>query len=305
MNKPILIASTVLISLSVRAQTNTPSAVAQMPTASQPISAKEMLLVGPSPMKLHALSVITQNIEKNNIDESYLPGLKVCAEDPDDLVRSVTAKLLGKYFIEGKETPDPTAAALITKLAGDTSSLVRYNAIYYGLAAMEDKSAEIIALLIEAVSIDRDSLLNEQITQSLKNYHDETVKILDEKLKTDNPITFFEIYEPLTGVKPVATERLLNMPSSRPVLFVFMGGGDHPDKFKAELKNELKALGLQNPEIFDAGSGDNYAVLLKTFVTRDRVTVEEAFTNQAKFPMPQIWWLTPEVEVLFDNKRNK
>jgi hypothetical protein len=298
MNHPILISLSILLAFSAWSQANTPA-------DPDPISPKEMLLTGPTPMKLHALSRIVQISKKEGLDESYLPGLKVSAEEKDDLMRHLTAKLLGENFVEGKETPNPEAVALLTKLAKDDAQLVRYSASYYGLTLMEVKTPEIIELLIDVAAADRDTILNERIAKSLENYRDEAKKILDQKLKSDNPLSYFEIYELLSGKKPDPTRRILEIPSTKPIMFVFFSKGEQPAKFRADVEKELKNLGLENPEMYDRGAGDDYVVMLKTYVTRDRVTVEDAFANHGMFAPPQVWWLTAELEIQFEEWRNK
>ena len=194
---------------------------------------------------------------------------------------------------------------MINRLASDESYMVRYNAVYYGLVPIQEKSSAIIDRLIEVAVTDRDTQLNEQIAKSLENQRDETVRILDQKLKTDNPIPYFEIYELLAGKKPEATDRLLDMPCSRPVMFVFNREGDDSGNFRAGIEAELKAIGLKNPELSDWQEGDHYAVMLKVYVTRDRIAIEEAFDDHKEFPAPRIWWLTPEMEVQFEEWSNK
>lgn len=301
----ILMSTAILLSVSASAQISAPAAATQATTESHPVSPKEMLVIGASPMKLHALSRIAPGNMKGVVDESYLPGFKICAEDPDDLVRRLTAKLLGQYFVAGRKIPNPEAVTLLVQLAKDKSSFVRDNAVYYGLSVMDEKSPEIIELLIDVASTERDALMNEYVNRSLKNYPDETVRILNEKLKTDEALLYFEVYEELSGKKPVATDRLLDMPSSRPVMFVFNGGEKKNAKFRADLERELKALGLDNPEMYDSGADDSYAVMVKTYMTRDRVSVENAFANHAEFPPAQRWWLTPELDIQFEDWRNK
>ena len=305
MKHPILFSTAILLTASAWAQADTSTTAVQTSAEPKTISAKEMLLTGPSPMKLHALAMVARDAEKEGLDESYLPAFKVCAEDSDELVRNLTAKLLGQHFIKGESEPNSKAVNLLIRLAKDESPSVRYNAIYYGLAALDNKSKEIIQLLVEQASTERDTLMNEHIAKSLENYRDETAEILNQKMKTAEALNYFEIYKQLSGKNPVATEQLLNMPSSRPIMFVFIGQGRDSDKFKAELETELKELGLSSSELSDSGSGDNYVVMFKTYITRDRVKIEEAFSNHKKFRAPQEWWLTPQFEVEFEEMRNK
>ena len=295
-----------LLAAGLEAQTNAPAGAETNTVPSTGIiSLQEMMAVGPSTMKLYSMSMISQGQIKGEVDESYLAGYKACSEDSAVPVRSIAAKQLGQHYVERKAAPNAEAVALLLKLARDESPFVRYNAAYYGLSAIEKKTPEIIAALIDTAAADREKQLQGRIVNSLEVCREETAKILDEKLKGNDPIAYFEIYEELTGKPPKETERFMELPSSMPVLFVFAGGGDNPQKMKDELAAELKSIGLKQPELTEVGSDGNYMLMLKTYLTRDRVAVEAAFADNDKFAMPQIWWLTPELEVQFEEWKNR
>lgn len=102
MTKPFIIAAATLLTVTAFAETAIPT---NAPTAAKTISIQEMLVIGQSGMKLHSLAMITQSKVKGGVDESFLPGFTVCAEDPAIPVRSVTARLLGKHLVAGKDEP--------------------------------------------------------------------------------------------------------------------------------------------------------------------------------------------------------
>ena len=279
MNKTSVVCATLLLTVSAMADTNKNAARLQQTAPPQTTSLKEMLATGPAPLKLHAMTILSRESNSGAVDETYLPAFKACASDPDDLVRSMTAKMLGAYYIAGKETANPEAIALLVALARDKSAMVRYNAVYYGLSVLEEKPREVIELLIDTAKEDRDTLMNKRIGAALEKYRKETTEILNEKLRGEKPIAYFEIYESLTGEPAEGSERFMELPSSRPVMFVFAGKGDSADTAKADLEKELKGIGLTNPELSDAGTGTNYILILKTYLTSDRVAVETAFAD--------------------------
>jgi len=136
MTKRILCLTLAAASVAV-AQTNAPATNA--PAASpKGITIQEMLVVGSSGLRLYSLSMITQHKVKGGVDETFLPGCKACSNDPATPVRSVVAHLLGSYFVEGKETPNPEAVELLVKLAKDKSADVRYSAVYHGITQIQD-----------------------------------------------------------------------------------------------------------------------------------------------------------------------
>ena len=286
-----------------QSSTNAPPAATNAPARPKTISLQEMLVIGPSGLKLHSLAMITQGKAKDGVDESFLPGFKVCSEDSATPVRSVTARLLGQHFVEGKENPNPEAVTLLVKLAQDESSDVRYSAVYHGLTQIPDKSPEIVELLIDIASANREQGLYERIAQSLESNQDLVVQTLDKKLAEGDDIATYEIYEDLVGKKPANAEKYLDMPSSRPKMFIFKGGGDDAEAFKAELEIELGSIGIEAPELSISGIGENYVLLLKTYLTKDRIAVEEAFAGHEKFQTTQEMWLTPELEIQIEAMR--
>ena len=46
-----------------------------------------------------------------------------------------------------------------------------------------------------------------------------------------------------------------------------------------------------------SGEGDSHVLLLKTFITKDYLTVEKSFSNHPKYKITQDMWLTPELEI--------
>lgn len=275
------------------------------PTTPKTISIQEMLVIGHSGMKLHSLAMITQGKVKGGVDESFMPGFKVCAEDPATPVRSVAARIMGQNLVAGLDEPNPEAVELLMKLATDESSDVRFNAVYHGLSQLNTKSDEMVALLLDVAAANREHNLYDRIAESLKDSQAQAIEILDQKMKSDDSIATFEIYADMTGKQPPNSEKFLDMPSSRPKIFIFKGGTDDAEAYQAELASELKGLGIENPELFVSGVGSNHVLLLKTYVTKDRIAVEKAFSKPGKFTLTQEMWLTPELEIQIDAMREK
>jgi HEAT repeat protein len=248
-------------------------------------------------MKFHSLAMMSQGSIPGTVDESYLPGLAVCADDSSPAIRSVTAQLLGRYFVQGKKTPNPEALELLIKLSGDESSDVRFNAVYYGLSQIQDKSDDTLNLLIDIATKQREQSLYDRIAESLSNDRERAAAILDRKLQDDDNIAIYEIYEDMTGQKPANADKYLAMPSSRPRLFIFTGEGSDPEVVKTELEKALKAEGIENPDVRVSDAGENYVLFLKVYITKDYLTVEKAFSDHPEFKITQEMWLTPEMEI--------
>lgn len=278
---------------------------AAAPAPRNTISVQEMLITGHSGLKLHSLAMITQGKVEGGVDESFLPGFTVCSEDPATPVRSVTARLLGQYFVQGQENPNPEAIKLLVNLAKDSSSDVSYSAVYHGLAEIQHKSPEIIELLIETATQNREHGLYEKIAASLEGSRDQVTEILDRKLAAGGDIALYEIYEDLTGKAPSSADRYLDMPSSRPRMFIFKSAESDQNAAKAELKKALKAAGLENPDVEISGTGENYVLMVKTYITKDYKLIEKEFSDHTVFNLMQDMWLTPELEIQIDSMKEK
>ncbi len=277
------------------AQSNTATNI--QPGKSQPTSIQEMLAIGPSPLKLHSLAMITQGKVTGDIDDSFLPAFKACVDDPVTPVRNMTAKLLGEHYVVGKETPNPDAVALLLKLARDEASDVQFSAIYHGLSQVKNKSDEIVEQLIEAAADNREQMLYERITESLADNTDQVARLLDAKLKNLNSIDYYEIYPDLTGRKPTNAEKYLDMPSSRPKVFVIGSSIEDAAASKEDLEKLIRSGGIENPDAQLTSWGKGYSLMLKTYITRDNETAKALLTDHDKFKISQELWLSPALEI--------
>lgn len=282
-----------------------PEKPARTPEAKSAISVQEMLVIGHSGLKLHSLAMITQGKVESGVDESFLPGFTVCADDSATPVRSVTARLLGQNFVQGKETPNPEAVALLVKLAKDDSSDVSYNAVYHGLAEIQNKSPEIVELLIEVATKNREQGLYDRIAESLEANREQVIAVLDKKLTSGNEIAIYEIYEDLTGKAPADADKYLDMPSSRPRMFIFKSNEADQNASKANLEKALKSAGLSDPNVEISGTGENYVLLVKTYITKEYKIIEKEFAENPAFNLMQDMWLTPELEIQIDSMKKK
>ncbi len=267
------------------------------------ISVQEMLVSGPTQLKLHSLAMITQGNVKGEIDESYLPGLKVCSEDAALPLRSISAQILGRFYVQGQEAPNPEAVDLLIKLAKDESADVRFNAVYHGLSQIQNKSDTILNLLIDIASTHPAASLYDRIVESLQTDREKVRRILDRKLKDEDNVAIYEIYEDLAGQKPANADKYLDMPSSRPHLFILKGTDTDPEASKSKLEQALKEIGIENPDVSISGTGDNHVLLIKTYITKDGIAVKNAIKESPVFKITQDLWLTPELEIQIEAMR--
>lgn len=315
MNKPSVLAVVpLMIAVACSAQTNSStsetSPATPVPTNApsvpkSTITVQEMLVSGPTQLKLHSLAMISQGNIKGDVDESYLPGFTVCAENPALPLRSVTAQLLGQHYVQGKDNPNPEAIDLLVKLAKDESSYVRYNAVYYGLTQIKNKSDAIIDLLIDSAIKDREPGLLDRIEESLKPDQERVAKLLDKKMQEGDDVAYFEIYSALTGHEPSNAEKYLDMPSSRPRLFLFKISGTDSDAYKANLVEALEDAGIKNPNVTISGEDESAVASVRTYITKDRLVVEKEFSDNPEFKLMQALWLSPELDIQLQKMQQK
>ncbi len=270
----------------------------------QSLTIQETLATGSSGMRLHALSMINQGKLRSGVNESFLPYFKLSAQDPAAPVRSITARVVGQYMVANRDKPLEEAVLLLMQLARDESADVRFSAIYHGLTQIRKKSDAVIILLTNVAAEIRDHVIYERIGLSLADQKEQVMQILNEQLETGNNAATFEIYKDMTGEFPPLREKYLEMPCSRPRLFVFKGEENNSETQKADLLAELDKVGIPNPDLFATGSGANHVLLLTTRITRDRLTVEKHFPNHNTFTVTQTMWLTPEMEIEIDALRD-
>ncbi|MEE9368049.1 MAG: HEAT repeat domain-containing protein [Pontiella sp.] len=301
MIKQTIFTALVGLAISTPAKTTNPT---NTPSSSEiGITIQEMLITGSTQLKMHSLAMISQGSVKDSVDETYLPGLTICAKDKESLLRSTSARILGQHFLEGKDTPHPEAIDLLMKLAKDESSDVRFSAIYYGLTEITYKSPELAEQLLDIASKERSEDLYEKIVISLSTYKPQVTELLDEKLAEGDNIAIYEIYEDFTGGKPKGADKYLNMPSSRPHLLIINGKGEGSSAIKENLEKELKAGGIENPNVQISGKDNNSVLMLTTYITRDYMTAKKLLSNHDTFSITQEMWLTPELEIQIEAMR--
>ncbi len=287
--------------------TLTLSAIAKPPMTNAPskgtISVQEMLATGPTQLKMHSLMMMNTGQIKGDVDTSYLPGLTITAEHTDSALRSMTAQILGKKFIQDQEAPNTDALVLISQLSKDDVSDVRFNAIYYGLTQVKHKSPELAEQLIDIAAKERNPSLQDRIIISLANYQPQVEEILNEKLKSEDAISYYEIYEEFTGKEPPNAEKFLDMPSSRPHLIIIKPSDKDAEAAQSALIAALKKKGISSPSVEISGKGENAVLLVTTYITRDYKVAKDFLKDNDQYSITQDMWLTPELEIQIEAMR--
>ncbi len=267
------------------------------------ISMQEALNTGSSHMKMHALNMIIKDKVETGIDDSFLPALKTCAADETMPIRALTARALGQKFVVGREYPNNETLTLLMKLAEDEAKDVRFNAIYYGLTQVKNKTPELAEFLIDYIANNRDDLLFDRIIVSLSNYKPQVTEILNQKLKGEDSISYYEIYEEFTGKEPPSKGKFLNMPSSRPRLYIAKSSFKTAEQAASKLETLLTSQGLENPVIEASDQSGQVIIMLTTYITKDISIARRVFETSDKFILLQDFWQTPEIEIQIESMR--
>ena len=276
------------------------TSTAQLPAPSSPneniVSVKEMLISGPPQLKMHSLAMITQKRIPGTIDASYLDAFAACSTNSMAPIRSITARILGEYFIQDQTNPEARALEMLLTLAQDANADVRFSAVALGLCKLQSMTPEVLKTLITIATTDRRAPLLEAIQNTIADLP-ETKQYLENKLQSQADIAYYELYRELMDDEPIHAAAYLDVPSSRPRLFVFSTGNAESQTAALELQRQLKEIGIEHNLIQSNDPQATSMLMLKTFITKEYIEVEKHFTNHDQFPITQALWVTPEIEV--------
>ena len=276
------------------------TSTAQLPAPSSPneniVSVKEMLISGPPQLKMHSLAMITQKRIPGTIDASYLDAFAACSTNSMAPIRSITARILGEYFIQDQTNPEARALEMLLTLAQDANADVRFSAVALGLCKLQSMTPEVLKTLITIATTDRRAPLLEAIQNTIADLP-ESKQYLENKLQSQADIAYYELYRELMDDEPIHAAAYLDVPSSRPRLFVFSTGNAESQTAALELQRQLKEIGIEHNLIQSNDPQTTSMLMLKTFITKEYIEVEKHFTNHDQFPITQALWVTPEIEV--------
>lgn len=270
------------------------------------ISIQTMLTTGSTPMKMHALSTISRGKIKGQIDATFLPGFKACAKDESNVIRSLAASMLGRFFIKNVDTPNPEAVIILEQLALDGAADVRFNALYHGLTEIQNKSDQLIRALIDAAAINREEELYEKIIASLGSNKALSSAYLDDKLREGSSIAYYEIYKDLMGERPSEANKYQDQPSSQPQLYVFTTKNDNKEEAASRLANWTTKLGIESYNVEVSGYAGQRVLLLTTYITRDNESVMKHIPEiNEDFEFLQKFWLTSKLSTEIELVRRR
>lgn len=176
---------------------------------------KQALLTGDSSARYQALIALVPLMQAARgpmfLDDSLLPALQVASTDPDSRVRNEVARTVGGRWVWGAPKQDPNAIALMLKLSADRNREVRYDAVYYGLSVVRDKSEPVVRRLVEMALANHENDLQGRIVWGLRSFSKETSKIVGQVLaeelgraKSDvhRAASVYSLYRDVLGKEP-------------------------------------------------------------------------------------------------------
>ena len=276
------------------------TSTAQLPAPSSPnenlVTVKEMLISGPPQLKMHSLAMIIQKQTAGNIDASYLDAFEACSTNSIASIRSITARILGEYFIQNQINPDARALEILLTLAKDSNADVRFSAAALGLCKLQSMTPEVINTLMTIATTDRRTQLLEVIQKTIADLP-QCKQYLENKIQNQADIAYYELYREFIDSDPIHAATYLDLPSSRPRLFVFSTDNIDTKTAAIELQRQLKQIGIDHNLIQSNDPQATSMLMLKTFITKEYIEVEKHFSNHKQFPITQTFWVTPEIEI--------
>lgn len=182
------------------------------------------------------------------MDESFIFAFAKAAEDREEKVRNAIVTTVGSQWVWGKSTQPKEAIDLMLRLSKDESRQVRYNANYYGLSTIQDRSEEVVNRMIEMLM--EDGLDNRdfrgRVTWGLREEKAKVRRVLEKWMSEDAVKALFAygFYLDFMGETPQEVPELVKTPEKVVATIVGIGATegwrpDGPVDHLAMLRGEL------------------------------------------------------------------
>jgi RNA polymerase sigma factor (sigma-70 family) len=165
---------------------------------------KRLLATGSAAQRKDALRLIEQGIA-SLMDDTFVAAFAACAEEKDRDIRQQVAIAVGGRWIWGANPQNPGAIELELRLSNDPDRAVRYNAVYYGLSTVREKSEAVVRRLLEFAMSDQSDLY-QRIGSGLQADRDTAARVLKDLLEHDpaRAKDARRIFKDMTGLDPPA-----------------------------------------------------------------------------------------------------
>jgi len=110
---------------------------------------KRVLGSGTSQERRQMLDLIQKNRLELIMDESFIPAFAACVRDIDARVRSQAVIVAGYNWVWNAKQQSRAVIDIMLQSSYDPAPEVRYNAVYYGLSTIHEKSDAVVHRLME------------------------------------------------------------------------------------------------------------------------------------------------------------
>jgi hypothetical protein len=115
---------------------------------------RSKLTNGDSKSRRDTLDLIQRDRISLIMDESFIPTFAAAGADADAKVRKQATSIAGSRWIWESRAQPGAAIDLMMRQSRDISRNVRYDAMYYGLSTIRNRSDEVVERMIEMVMLD-------------------------------------------------------------------------------------------------------------------------------------------------------
>ena len=139
---------------------------------------KQVLVDGSSAWRLATLQLILRDRVYLIMDDSFVKSFAKCATDENPEVRKNAVIIVGEHWIWRTRKQNTDAIEMMMKLSDDKVRSVKYNAVYYGLSVLREKSEEHIQRLLEIAMTDHEPNMFGRIKWGLREDKDRATDLL-------------------------------------------------------------------------------------------------------------------------------
>lgn len=228
---------------------------------------KEKLLKGDSKTRMKTLRDMPMYLA----DDSFVEAMLACAEDPDSGVRAELARSAGGHWVWSPKdgVQNKEIIRMMLKLGRDENRQVRYNAVYFGLSTVQEKTEPIVRFLLELALNDLEWNNHYRITWGLGWGADKKAvkSVMDEILE-----------RPMDSLFDAACAYLLYQETVKeePADFAWT------EKIKKAYPDDKYAIMIQAKPPFEPKSQDELQAEFRKAISQSKIPIEFGATHDSR-----------------------
>ena len=143
---------------------------------------KRLLVEGDSEERKQILNTILADRVYLIMDDSFVQAFVKCAEDSSKEVRKNAVIIVGEHWVWRAQQQNQAAIDWMLTMSEDPERSVKYNAVYYGLSVVRDKTDSVIQRLLEIAITDREPNLYGRIKWGIRSDKTRALEMLQRML---------------------------------------------------------------------------------------------------------------------------